>query len=42
MAAFEEALAADESNNDTVVVSSYDPTDSGDVARFVLTVVANT
>ena len=42
MAAFEEALAADESNNDTVVVSSYDATDSGDVARFVLTVVANT
>ena len=42
MAAFEEALAADESNNDTVVVSSYDPTDAGDVARFVLTVVANT
>ena len=42
MAAFEEALAADESNNDTVVVSSYDPTDSSDVARFVLTVVANT
>ena len=34
MAAFEEALAADESNNDTVIVSSYDPTDSGDVARF--------
>ena len=42
MAAFEEALAADSSNNDTVVVSSYDPTDAGDVARFVLTVVANT
>ncbi|MDE0655626.1 MAG: S-layer homology domain-containing protein [Acidimicrobiaceae bacterium] len=42
MAAFEEALAADRSNNDTVVVTSYDPTDSGDVARFVLTVVANT
>lgn len=42
MAAFEEALAADTSNNDTVVVSSYDSTDSGDVARFVLTVVANT
>ena len=41
MAAFEEALAADEDNDDTVVVSSYDPTDSGDVARFVLTVVTS-
>ena len=41
MATFEEALGADESNNDTVVVSSYDPTDSSDVARFVLTVVDN-
>ena len=44
MAAFEEALAADAEQtaagtDDTVVVSSYDPTDSGDVARFVLTVV---
>ena len=39
MAAFEEALAADEDNNDTVAVESYDPADSGDVARFVLTVV---
>ena len=42
MAAFEEALAADaeeEGNPDTVVVSSYDPDDAGDVARFVLTVV---
>ena len=45
MAAFEEALTADgkrtEGPNDTVVVSSYDRNDSGDVARFVLTVVAN-
>ena len=42
MAAFEEALAADaDDNDDTVVVSSYDPTDSGDVARFVLTVVTS-
>ncbi len=45
MAAFEEALTADGKRtagpNDTVVVSSYDPNDSGDVARFVLTVVAN-
>ena len=42
MAAFEEALAADadeEGNPDTVVVSSYDPDDASDVARFVLTVV---
>ncbi|MYJ35123.1 MAG: hypothetical protein F4071_04190 [Acidimicrobiaceae bacterium] len=42
MAAFEEALAKDEDNNDTVAVTSYDPTDSSDVARFVLTVVADT
>ena len=45
MAAFEEALTADgkrtAGRNDTVVVSSYDPTDSSDVARFVLTVVDN-
>ena len=42
MAAFEEALAADgaggTARDDTVEVSSYDGTDSGDVARFVLTV----
>ena len=41
MAAFEEALAADleeEGFPDLVEVSSYDPTDPGDVARFVLTV----
>jgi hypothetical protein len=42
MAAFEETLAADKSNNDTVVVTSYDASDSSDVARFVLTVVADT
>ena len=42
MAAFEEALAEDEANNDTVAVTSYDPTDPSDVARFALTVVANT
>ena len=45
MAAFEEALTADgertAGRNDTVVVSSYDADDSSDVARFVLTVVAN-
>ena len=42
MAAFEEALAADaddERNPDRVAVSSYDPTDAGDVARFELIVV---
>ena len=42
MAAFEEALAADgaggTARNDAVLVSSYDGTDSSDVARFVLTV----
>ena len=41
MAAFEEALAADleeEGTPDSVTVTSYDPTDAGDVARFVLTV----
>ena len=42
MAAFEATLAKDKSNNDTVVVSSYNPADSSDVARFSLTVVANT
>ncbi len=42
MARFEAALAKDESNNDTVVVTSYKPNDPSDVARFVLTVVANT
>ena len=42
MAAFEEALANDEDNNDTVAVTSFDPADSSDVARFVLTVVADT
>ena len=41
MAAFEETLAEDEDNNDTVVVSSYDPDDASDVARLVLTVVAD-
>ena len=41
MAAFEEALAADleeEGFRDSVTVTSYDPTDAGNVARFVLTV----
>ena len=44
MAAFEEALAADadeEGNPDTIVVTSYDPDDASDVARFVLTVVTS-
>ena len=44
MAAFEEALAADadeEGNPDTIVVSSYDPDDASDVARFVLTVATS-
>ena len=41
MAGFEAALAKDKDNNDTVAVTSYDPTDAGDVARFVLTVVAD-
>ena len=41
MAAFEAALAKDKDNNDTVAVTSYDPADSSDVARFVLTVVAD-
>ena len=42
MAAFEEALAADMENllnPDRVKVSSYDPADAGDIARFVLDVV---
>ena len=41
MAAFEEALAADleEEGNPGVVVSSYDPTDPGDVARFELLII---
>ena len=34
MAAFEETLEADEANNDTIAVSSYDPTDPSDVAIF--------
>ena len=41
MAAFEEALAEDLEdpiNPDRVEVTSYDPTDPGDVAKFVLTV----
>ena len=42
MAGFEKALAADGegpgARNDAVVVSSYDPNDASDVARFVLTV----
>ena len=42
MAAFEQYLAADSSNNDTVAVASYDSTDSSDVATFTLTVTANT
>ena len=42
MAAFEKALADDDTDDDTVVVSSYDPDDSSDVARFVLTVVSTT
>ena len=40
MAAFEEALTADaDDNDDTIEVTSYDRTDAGDVARFVLIVV---
>ena len=42
LAAFEEYLAADSSNNDTVAVASYDAADSSDVATFTLTVTANT
>ncbi|MDE0515304.1 MAG: S-layer homology domain-containing protein [Acidimicrobiaceae bacterium] len=42
MAGFEAALAKDKDNNDTVAVTSLDPTDAGDVARFVLTTVADT
>ena len=42
LAAFEQYLAADSSNNDTVAVASYDATDSSDVATFTLTVQANT
>ena len=42
MAAFEEALAADaDDNDDTIVVSSYNPLDARDVARFELTVVTS-
>ena len=41
MASFEAALAKDKDNNDTVAVTSYDPADSSDVARFVLTTVAD-
>ena len=41
LAGFEAALAKDEDNNDTVAVTSYDPTDSSDVARFELTEVAD-
>ena len=41
LAAFEQYLAADSSNNDTVAVASYDSTDSSDVATFTLTVTAN-
>ena len=41
MAGFEAALAKDKDNNDTVAVTSFDPTDAGDVARFVLTTVAD-
>ena len=41
MAAFEEELAADleEGNPASVAVTSYDPTDAGDVARFELAVL---
>ena len=39
IAVFEKALADDEDNNDTVTVTSFDPADLDDVARFVLTVV---
>ena len=42
MAAFEATLAKDEDNNDTVAVTSYKPADSSDVAKFVLTVEADT
>ncbi|MDE0667193.1 MAG: S-layer homology domain-containing protein [Acidimicrobiaceae bacterium] len=42
MAGFEAQLAKDEDNNDTVAVTSFDPTDSSDVASFVLTEVADT
>ena len=42
MAAFEEAITDDAddpaASKDAVVVSSYNPADSSDVARFVLTV----
>ena len=38
MAAFEEALKADTTNNDQIVVSSYKVGDASDVAKFVLTV----
>lgn len=41
MAGFEADLAKDADNNDTVAVTSFDPTDAGDVARFVLTTVAD-
>ncbi|MDE0667188.1 MAG: S-layer homology domain-containing protein [Acidimicrobiaceae bacterium] len=41
-ATFEQTLGADSSNNDTLIVSSYDPDDASDVARFSLTVVDNT
>ena len=41
MASFEAALAKDKANNDTVAVTSYIPADSSDVARFVLTTVAD-
>ena len=41
METFEQTLGKDADNNDTVIVSSYDPTDSSDVARFVLSVVAD-
>ncbi|MXW88941.1 MAG: S-layer homology domain-containing protein [Acidimicrobiaceae bacterium] len=41
MAGFEAALAKDKDNNDTVAVTSYDPSDASDVARFVLTTVAD-
>lgn len=44
-AAFEEALTTDgkraAGRNDTIVVTSYDPSDAADVARFALSVVAD-
>ncbi len=41
MEVFEQTLKNDKSNNDTLVVGSYDPADSSDIATFSLTVVAD-